>query len=283
MIDIASTFDDVCQELGHSFGLNHEVDAQGNEYASPYSAMSARAASAGPEFLRPEDPRLPDGIPSTINDPTDRFAGLPVARIVGPALPAAQLYAQPAFRDSPSVIHISPGYAQQPVRTKLYALNYQVETPPGPLPVLAAIPSNTGGQRMFMVELRRGGFGYDAGIGTNSGPPAGLVVHSINPDGRVRYDGVAALELAFKFAGWDCVPGAFSLRYVDVDPAAEFAEILITGGASQNAGILWRTTDGGAMQIWSMNGAHVVGRADVVGETGALEHALPPWSIVAAY
>jgi hypothetical protein len=61
VMDVLSYFDYACQELGHSFGLNHEIDALGNEYASPYSAMSARFFE-GSEFLRPEDPRLPDGL-----------------------------------------------------------------------------------------------------------------------------------------------------------------------------------------------------------------------------
>jgi hypothetical protein len=136
---------------------------------------------------------------------------------------------------------------------------------------------------MFMVELRRGGFGYDAAIGTDGGPKAGLVVHSINPDGRVRYEGVAGLELALTSAGWDSVPGGFSLRYLNVDPAAEFAEFVVSGGVSRQWSILWRTADGGGLQIWSMNGGQVVSRVTVVGETGAAEHALLPWSIVASY
>jgi hypothetical protein len=49
------------------------------------------------------------------------------------------------------------------------------------------------------------------------------------------------------------------------------------------ADLLWRTKDGGGMQIWMMNGGQVVSRVTVVGETGAPEDALPPWSIVASY
>jgi len=84
---------------------------------------------------------------------------------------------------------------------------------------------------MFMVELRRGGFGYDAGIGTDRGPSAGLVVHSMNPDGRIRYEGVAALDLATTSTDWATAAGDFALRYLRVDPANEFAEFVIRGGA----------------------------------------------------
>ena len=57
VVDIAAPFDAACQELGHSFGLSHELDAAGREYASPYSVMSARGA-APPEFLRAADPMV---------------------------------------------------------------------------------------------------------------------------------------------------------------------------------------------------------------------------------
>ena len=67
VIDIATPFDAACQELGHGFGLQHEVDDKGREYVCPYSVMSARKVN---EFLRPADARLPDGLKIvTPNDP----------------------------------------------------------------------------------------------------------------------------------------------------------------------------------------------------------------------
>ncbi len=226
VVDIASPFDSVCQELGHGFGLNHEVDEEGREYMSPYSVMSVR--TRGPEFLRAADPRLPDGL--NIADPRDRFFNQPAQRIVGPTLAAAQLLKLDAFRNSPSVIQLSGSYAQQPARLTLFALNYTVRMPPGPLPVLAAFPSNTGDGRIFTVEFRRGGQGYDTAIG-GLGSPAGLVVHSLNPDGRVRYEGVANVTLASTSTDWASAAGDFALRIDSIDPAQEFVRFMLRGGA----------------------------------------------------
>ena len=35
VVDILSPFDAACQELGHSYGLNHEIDADGREMRRP--------------------------------------------------------------------------------------------------------------------------------------------------------------------------------------------------------------------------------------------------------
>jgi hypothetical protein len=226
VVDIAAPFDAACQELGHSFGLQHEVDAEFNEYKSPYSIMSARGA----EFIRPFDARLPDGM--RIADPKDPQYPQLAGRIIGPALAAAQLYQYADFRDSRQVVNLSGSYAQNHPTVRLYALNYTVRVPPGPLPVLAAFPSNVGDGRIFTVELRRGGFGYDAGIGTPGWPVAGLVVHSINPDGRIRYEGVAPLTLAGTHTDWHSQPGDFSLRLLNVGAGNEYAEFSIFGGVA---------------------------------------------------
>ena len=226
VVDIASPFDAACQELGHSFGFGHELDDAGREYASPYSVMSARAH--GPEFLRAADPRLPDG--QKITDTGDAFFDQPAQHIVGPALASAQLLRIDAFKNSPSVIQVPGSYARQPVALQLFALNYTVRVPPGPLPVLATFPSNRGDGRIFTVEFRRGGHGYDKAIGTLDAP-AGLVIHSINPDGRVRYEGVADVELASTFVDWASAAGDFSLRLESVDPAHEFVRFTLRGGA----------------------------------------------------
>jgi hypothetical protein len=227
VVDTETPFDAACQELGHSFGLDHEVDANGADYASPYSVMSARNETG--RFLRPADKNLPDG--KNVTDPTEQFVGQPSQRIIGPALAAAQLYREPEFSKSPSVIQLSREYAREPALLRIYALNYQLRTPPGPLPVLVTFPSNAGDGRTFTVELRRGGIGYDARIGTPGNSPAGLVVHSINPDGRIRYEGVAALDLATKFEDWASRPGNFNLRLTAVDPSHEFVDFAVRGGA----------------------------------------------------
>lgn len=220
VVDTITPFDVACQELGHSYGLNHEVDADAREYASPYSVMSARGVT---EFLRPSDPRFPDG--GILTKPGEPWVGSGANRIVGPSLTAAQLYREPPFRDSPSVIHLDGSYAQKPVKRRLYALNYQLRQPPGPLPILISLPSSKGDGRIFLVELRRAGFGYDQQV-----TPA-LVVHSLNQDGRIRYEGRAPLTLADEHTDWPCAAGAFALRLVHVDPAHEFADVMLHVGA----------------------------------------------------
>ena len=189
--------------------------------------MSARGA-APPEFLRAADTRLPDGDVITLNN--DPFIGHPAQRVIGPALTPAQLYRFPAFRDSAQVIHVAGGYAQHPVTLTLFALNYTVRISRGPFPVMALLASNTGDGRLFTVEFRRGGHGYDTGIGA-PGTPAGLVVHSINPDGRIRYEGVAAVDLANSSTDWASAAGDFALRLLHVDPSNEFVQFTIRGGA----------------------------------------------------
>jgi len=211
VVDISSAFDAICQELGHGFGLEHEVDDAGRDYASPYSVMSARVV---PEFIRPADPRLPDGL--KIMDTRDQFFNNFAGRVVGPVLAAAQLYNYPAFRDTQQVTQLPASYAQYPAVVKLNALNYTVRLPDGPYPLLAALPSNRSDGRVFTVEMRRGGLGYDAAIGARGGSPAGLVVHSMIGDERVRYEGVAPLTLAENHTDWYCKAGDFSIRMLNV-------------------------------------------------------------------
>lgn len=220
VVDTLTPFDVACQELGHSYGLSHEVDADGRDYASPYSVMSARLV---PEFLRPGDTRLPDGAVMTAN--TEPWIGSGANRIVGPSLAAAQLHREQPFRDSPSVMHLDGSYAHKPVMRRLYALNHTLQQPPGPLPVLLSFPSHAGDRRRFLVELRRAGIGYDQAV-----TPA-LVVHSLNPDGRVRFEGAAPLTLAGDHTDWPCVAGDFAMRLVHVDAAHEFVDMMLHAGA----------------------------------------------------
>jgi hypothetical protein len=130
VVDIASPFDSACQELGHSFGLNHEVDDAGRDYASPYSVMSARHVT---EFVRAAGAPLPDGI--KILDPNDPMFNNPAQRIIGPALPAAQLYKSTNFGHTPkstapayyaappvySVVAPAPVYSHAPPPAAYYA------------------------------------------------------------------------------------------------------------------------------------------------------------------
>jgi len=222
VVDIATPFDAACQELGHGFGLKHEVDDAGREYTCSYSVMSARSVN---EFLRPADKRLPDGL--KINDPRDEFFTKPAGRVVGPSLVAAQLYQYPEFRDTSQVIQLTGHYVQYPAAVTLHALNHSASSANGPLPVLLAFPSNTAENRTFTVELRRGGSGYDKAIGA-----AVLVVNSINPDGRIRYEGAAPLKVDAATRDWHCKAGNFSLRVRKVGAGNDFAAFSLFGGAA---------------------------------------------------
>lgn len=226
VVDIASSFDICGQELGHSFGFQHELDTLGNEYGSPYSVMSSRGETG--RFQRPADPDLPDGVPARAVDDPD-FAGTPAQRVMGPTLAGVQLYRLDAFRNSAG--HVSLGPIDQPVKLRLFALNYQERyaTPPT---VLATFDGRRRDGRRFALELRRSGFGYDAHIPTSQ---EGVVVHSFNPDGRIRYDGLLRLDSGHpNYLDWPCLAGDFNLRMLYVAPAAEFVDIEVRPRAEQS-------------------------------------------------
>jgi hypothetical protein len=96
---------------------------------------------------------------------------------------------------------------------------------------VATFPSARRGGRLFSVEFRRGGDGYDRAIATATGPDAGVVVHSFNIDGSIRYDGVAPLALAREMIDWAYHAGDFTIRYQDVHPQYESVDIQIRIGA----------------------------------------------------
>lgn len=220
VVDVKTQFSGVCLELGHGFGLNHEVDAGGNDYRGPYSSMSDMEFS---RFTRPGDPRLPDG---DVSD--DR---VPAQLRIGPTLPAAQLYRFPWFKGPPRVVKVPANYATVPQMIKVYSLDHaRALSQSAALPVLAIIPAAQPGGREYAIELRRGGQRYDQAIGSPTGPAAGLVVHSYNPDGRVRYDGVLPINGPNGDLDWTSAAGNFTLRLVDLDPANEWAQFQIGAG-----------------------------------------------------
>jgi hypothetical protein len=210
VVDSITPFDAACQELGHGFKLDHELDAAGTSYSSPYSVMSARTyGPATPSWIRKSSPALPDGGPNK----QPPFVNVPANLIVGPLVPAAHLYGERLFRESSSVVNVR----DLPAKVRLYALNYWSEG--SGKPVLIAVPSQRRDGRMFFVELRRvREKTYDQAIDGE-----GVVVHSANPDGRIRYDGAAGLALT----DWACSAGDFTLRltgagddFVDVEVRA---------------------------------------------------------------
>jgi hypothetical protein len=197
VVDHRTPFDAACQELGHSFGFGHEVledsmdealKAGGHVYASPYSVMSSRRYGYGgdnPSFLRPSDPALPEGSAN----PEAPFLTYPANRVVGPRLTLAQLLSNTTFASSSAVVAIGQGYLPHGRVARVHAANYRL--PQSGLPVLLSLVSGSGDGRIFTVELRRGGWDYDQRLGSSNAPPEGLVVHSVNGDGSIRYEGVA--------------------------------------------------------------------------------------------
>lgn len=228
VLDIASTFDICGQELGHSFGFSHELDTLGNDYGSPYSVMSARGETG--RYARAADANLPDGaVIQATSDENPAFYGTPAQRVVGPTLAGVQLHREQAFRDSTR--HTYLGRLDQAVKLRLFALNYQErhETPPL---VLATFHGRRGDGRLFALELRRSGFGYDAHIPAGE---QGVVVHSFNPDGRIRYDGVLPLDSGHpNYLDWPCIDGDFNLRMLYAAPAGEFVDIEIRPRAERS-------------------------------------------------
>ena len=223
VMDLARTFSADCQELGHAFGLQHELDAAGGEYGSLYSVMSVRRPDDA-EFERPALQGLPEGL---ILPAGDRYAGSPAQHVAGPQLPAAQLYKLDWFRE-PRVIHAAVGVGEAPKKVKLYALTYTTQAPE-PLPVLAVVEPANGVGRTFAIELRRGGHGYDLGVGVAGGPPAGLVLHSYNPDGRVRYDDVCRPAIG---AYWIGGGGALTIDVREIAPDLEYVSFDVFRGTA---------------------------------------------------
>ncbi|KOV83813.1 hypothetical protein [Nocardia sp. NRRL S-836] len=230
VVDSVTPFDAACQELGHSFGFDHEWAADGTtDYGSPYSTMSAQRYGVttwqDPAWVRDPISGLPDGEKT--------------GRIIGPLLPAAQMCAIQGFHDSQYVVH----QRAFPLSQRLYALDYRLREPKGPLPVVVAVPSNRRDGRTFFLELRRRNrTGYDNGIGEwkdvigakHTGPDEAVVVHSRNPDGRIRYEGTAPLRLARKQPDWPFPVGDFTVRINHVDADHEFVDVEVRAGSARS-------------------------------------------------
>jgi hypothetical protein len=220
VIDAVTPFDAACHELGHSFGFNHELAPDGvTDYGSPYSIMSAATYGSSADaasFSRPPDPVLPDDPPQ---------------RVIGPLLAAVQLYREDRFRHSPAAIRVDETYAahpSRPARHRLYALNYRLRVPPGPLPVLIAFPSNRRDGRTYFLELRRG-LDYDAAFGRPGSALPGVVVHSQEPDGRIRFRGLCDLQFGDNL-DWRFPAGDFSVFVSGIGPDREYVDVEVRGG-----------------------------------------------------
>jgi hypothetical protein len=170
VFDVNSGFDQACQEVGHTFGLDHELgawyyDAYGqytNEYGCPYSVMSA---AKNLSFPRAQDSRLPDG--AAPKNPQ---------RVIGPYLPTVHLYInqyQPVnpnavFNHADTVTYLPATYEQTPATVRLVARDVAIAAWPSRRTVLAVVPPIVPGGDTHFLELRRKNGMYDAGIGNAS-------------------------------------------------------------------------------------------------------------------
>jgi hypothetical protein len=170
VFDLASGFDQACQEVGHTFGLQHELgawyyDSYGkytNEYGCPYSVMSA---AANLSFTRAPDPRLP-GVAGPMNP----------ERVIGPYLPTVHLYINQyhavnpngVFNHPDTVTYLPATYEHTPATVRLVARDAAIAAWPSRRTVLAVVPPIVAGGDTHFLELRRRDGLYDGGIGNAS-------------------------------------------------------------------------------------------------------------------
>ena len=232
VIDIASPFDGICQEVGHAFGLDHELNQAGNEYGCPYSTMSS--SGQGSSFLRPTDAGLPVGL---MPPPTDVPFSNDYQRIVGPYIPPVHFYVRNfgAFVHPDSVIQVPPSYEQTPVTLRLVALDKGVNTWPQRKRVLAVLPPLVPNGDTYFLELRRRN-DYDQGIaldtsGATGSVPAGIVMYSHNPaTGRIVYVDRIPFAGAPGDRDYHSFKGFFTVRLNSVDDDFGGASVTVGGG-----------------------------------------------------
>jgi hypothetical protein len=197
VFDLASGFDQACQEVGHTWGLKHELgawyyDSYGkytNEYGCPYSVMSAAGDLS---YDRAPDPRLP-GLAGPTNP----------QRAVGPYLPAVHLYLNQnravnpngVFNHPDTVTYLPATYEHTPATVRLVARDAAIAAWPSRRTVLAVVPPIVAGGDTHFLELRRKDMLYDGGIGN-----ASVVITAAN-----FYTGNGAVP----------DPSAIRIRYVD--------------------------------------------------------------------
>lgn len=199
-VDSNARLDDCCHEIGHVFGLDHELGLNGEEYGDWYSIMSCENEAA---FQRPPDSRLPSGPQLT----------------AGALLCAAQLRRYAWFNTSPRVTEVSASYLTNPRTVTLHALD-DAAGPGGPKPALATIPPAVPGGVTYGIELRRPA-GYDHGLGT-----AAVVIHSFENGGRVRFRGEIKLDQQHGDRDWHSWSGHFIVRVDSVAP--DFSSVSLT-------------------------------------------------------
>lgn len=246
VFDLESGFDQTCQEVGHTFGLDHErgswhYDEYGkytDEYGCPYSVMSAAADKF---FNRAQDPRLPGATGPALRQ-----------LVVGPYLPTVHLYLNQyqatnpngVFNHPDTVAYLPANYEQNAVSVQLFARDAAIAAWPSRRIVLAVVPPIVPGGDTHFLELRRKDGLYDAAIES-----ASIIILAANfytangavPDPSslsIRYVGRIDLEGVEGDLDYHSFSGHFVVRVTRTD--ANFATVNLTvegGNAWQNASL----------------------------------------------
>lgn len=232
--DIASPFSSICQEVGHAFGLDHEVDWTGAEYQSPYSTMSSETYGGQlSSFERPSDARLPVG--SAPGPDVTGVVTTDVQRVIGPYMTPVQFFngTLGVFNQAGSLIHVPASYAWTPYSFYLTAVDKAIDTWPRRTPVLAVLPPIRENDETFFVELRRNA-SYDNALtaeGAGRIPPVALVIHSYNTTTkRVRYVDRIPLIAAPGDRDYHSYQHGFTVRLQRVNKDFSGADITVGGG-----------------------------------------------------
>ncbi|RPI52188.1 MAG: hypothetical protein EHM56_08675, partial [Chloroflexi bacterium] len=232
VVDVGSAFDGICQEVGHGFGFDHELNAAGADYGSPYSVMSS--AGQGSSFERPVDGRLPAGVMPPGR--ADQFgpATTDPQRVVGPYIPTVQFYVTGfgPLKHPDSIVQVPATYAQTPFTFRIEALDAAVAAWPQRRRVLAVLPPLVPNGDTFFLELRRQGSDYDQGITREGGAaPAAITVYSYSEvTKKVIYQDRIPLAGAPGDMDYHSFKGFFGVRLNSVDQDFRGANLTVGGG-----------------------------------------------------
>ncbi len=190
VVDVLSPFSNMCQEVGHSFTLDHELNTLDDDYQSPYSVMSSELYGDNKSsFQRPPDSLLPIGkkpLPNISKVDTDD-----AQRIIGPYITPAQFSAanMGSFNDPNTVHQVPPSFNTTPHTFRLTAYDAGIDAWPNRKVILGVItPIDLNGDTYYL-ELRRNR-SYDAAFSVDDGgaPPVAVVIHAQNKiTKRIRY------------------------------------------------------------------------------------------------
>ncbi|MEP6873796.1 MAG: hypothetical protein ABI887_05485 [Burkholderiales bacterium] len=233
VVDVLSPFSNVCQELGHAFALDHELNYQGDEYRSPYSVMSSEGyGGSSSSFERPVDARLPVGKPVPPN--ISRVQTQDVQRIIGPYITPVQfsLKNMGTFNDPQTVHRVPDSYGTAPYTFHLTAVDACIDSWPNRKMMLAVLPPQVSGGDVYHLELRRN-HGYDAALSVDgsTGPPVALVIHAVSSrTNRVLYVDRIALGAAPGDMDYHSYKGFFAVRVNSFEKDFSACSITVGGG-----------------------------------------------------